>query len=122
MCFVLLELDHRPFVARSIVDICKTGDIGAFAPEFNGGTSSVVGAQLCSPEDRVPVVVARREGCGHGGKGGCIGVSTKELVLILQEQICRLVVIGATPTRKKCLVLDITCRHMNEHQTSSTLT
>jgi hypothetical protein len=60
-------------------------------------------ARLCSPEDRVPVVVARREGCGHGGDGGRGDVSTKELVLILRKQNCRLVVIGATPTRKKYL-------------------
>ena len=40
--------------------------------------------QPYSPEDRAPVVVARREGCGHRGEGGCNGVSTWELVLVLR--------------------------------------
>ena len=39
--------------------------------------------QRYSQEGRVPVV-ARREGCGHGGEGGCNGVSTWELVLVLR--------------------------------------
>jgi hypothetical protein len=43
-----------------------------------------VSTQRYSQEGRVPVVVARREGCGHGGEGGCNGVSTWELVLVLR--------------------------------------